>query len=95
MLPDVKKSGMIIEKNGTIRANLGLSGVLNIENSPIEHPNEWEPVWNFGFMISAKAKVSFKKDKKTGFKHLRAEFKSAEIDQILITDMEGNELSDE
>mgnify|MGYP001080250204 CR=1 FL=1 len=39
MLPEAKKSGMIIEKNGTIRVNFGFSGVLNVENNPIEQPN--------------------------------------------------------
>jgi len=86
MLPDAKKSGMIIEKNGTIKVNFGLSGVLNVENNPIEQPNVWEPVWDFAFMVSAKAKVSFKRDKKTGVKKIRAEYRSAEIDQILIKD---------
>ena len=86
MLPEAKKSGMVIEKNGTIKVNFGFSGVLNVENNPIEQPNLWEPVWDFAFMVSVKGKVSFKRDKKTGVKKIRAEYRSAEIDQILIKD---------
>lgn len=94
MMPDAAEPGVVFEKNGTIKSTMNFTGVLMVEKES-EHENDFEPVWQLGVSMTSKFKVTQKKNKSTGVQESKVAFKSASLDQLIVRDMEGEELSDQ